>query len=198
MAAVEDRHLVLFGKAGSGKSTIANILTQGDLFRVNRSPIGVMAAQEPPSIITLRNNGWVVTDTIGMTIDGDEHSPDNEALKMLEENLSTYRQGFHYIAYVVRIGDNGGIEDYDHRRLWHVFRKYFEEAESNFVLIVTHCGEPGWLDDMRSSLQEIFGTIPYITCDFPFDMNNPRADRDSRKMGLQKLVSELDKLQFDR
>ncbi|KAF9273679.1 hypothetical protein BGZ74_004681 [Mortierella antarctica] len=191
----EIKYMVLFGIPGSGKSSIANMLTQGDLFRENTSHIGNDTTGGTQNIITLRGEGWAVTDTVGMAAD-DVDSPRVEtALNQLEDYLRTNRQGFHYIAYVIRRDE---IPVKDHKRLFQLFQSCFQDAEENFVLIITHCRDPKWADEKRNELHDIFGQISIIACDFPYDKEAPRTDRQSRKMGRELLVKDLLKLDYKR
>lgn len=189
------KYMVLFGIPGSGKSSIANMLTQGDLFRENTSHISNKTTGGTQNIITLRGEGWAVTDTVGMAADDVDSPRVESALNQLEDHLRTNRQGFHYIAYVIRREE---IPARDHRRLFQLFQSCFQDAEDNFVLIITHCKDHRWADEKRNELQDIFGNIEIIACDFPYDKEVPRNDRESRKTGREFLVRDLLKLDYKR
>ncbi|KAG0009369.1 hypothetical protein BGZ81_003471 [Podila clonocystis] len=191
----EIKYMVLFGIPGSGKSSIANMLTQGDLFGENTSHIADETTVGTQNIITLRGEGWAVTDTVGMAADDVDSARVENALNQLEEYLRTNRQGFHYIAYVIRRDE---IPVRDHKRLFQLFQSCFQDAEDNFVLIITHCTDPKWAEDKRNELKDIFGDIPIIACDFPYVKETPRTDRASRKMGRDMLVTNLLKLPYER
>ncbi|KAF9012938.1 hypothetical protein BGZ52_006981 [Haplosporangium bisporale] len=189
------KYMVLFGIPGAGKSSIANMLTQGDLFGENTSHIANETTAGTQTIITLRGEGWAVTDTVGMAADDVDSPRVENALNQLEEYLRTNRQGFHYIAYVIRREE---IPARDHKRLFQLFQSCFQDAEDNFVLIITHCRDPRWADDKRNELQEIFGNLPIIACDFPYAKEAPRDDQASRKIGREMLVRDLLKLPYNR
>ncbi|KAG0339542.1 hypothetical protein BG004_006773 [Podila humilis] len=192
LAPSDVKFMILFGMLGAGKSSIANMLTQGDLFRENTSQISDAATEGTRSIVTLRGEGWAVTDTVGLLEDDEESDGTSaRALGQLDEYLRTNRQGFHYLAYVMSCGD---IKVRNHKRLFDIFSHYFESTEDNFVVIVTHCKDSKWIKEKQRVLRDIFNETPIIACDFPYDKDTPRNDRPGRKIGREMLVRDLSNL----
>ncbi|GES75034.1 hypothetical protein GLOIN_2v1486018 [Rhizophagus clarus] len=113
---IKDRkNIVLCGRSGDGKSSIANMLTQGNIYRDSE------------------NYFKIVYDTIGFGSTGN-----NEAIKKIRQLFSMGRIPLHYICYVKRFKN---LED--DVRLFEIFKKIFKDGEKNFVIIVTNSG-PEW------------------------------------------------------
>lgn len=128
--------VILFGRTGAGKSTIAQMLTRGSLdpsggsFKSSSSARGVTSTIERGE-----GRGWHVTDTpgFGETKEGKVSTKDAQCIltKFVAETCGIYS---HYV-YVVK---KDRINMYD-ERLWQFFKMIFEDAESNFSVVVTGC-----------------------------------------------------------
>ncbi|KAF9105380.1 hypothetical protein BGX27_009653 [Mortierella sp. AM989] len=191
-ASVPDRDIILVGKTGTGKSSVFNMLVQGDMFKENQVDVSDKAQGVTTDITTGRGFGWAVTDTAGLGECGQGGTISTpEALEILGKTLRESRKGFHHIGFVIK---KERLSTTEHKELFDMFNALFAGAEKNFVLIVTHCDYKEWLDDNRETIQEVFGTIPVIGCDFRYNKRCHWKDSDDRKENLASFVEDLKKL----
>ncbi|RGB27856.1 hypothetical protein C1646_819484 [Rhizophagus diaphanus] len=169
-------HIVLCGRTGDGKSSIANMLVQGDIYRdkENLFNIGNAAIGETRELTYARDVRFGVFDLVGLGELPSGGVPHDVAIKNIRNHFSTNGLSLHYICYVKR--SRITKEDI---RLFGIFKKIFKEGEKNFVIIVTHTG-PSWTDDEKNvdETQRNFGDYPVISVDFPklnYSGNNPEV-----------------------
>ncbi|KAF9082378.1 hypothetical protein BGX27_004545 [Mortierella sp. AM989] len=183
-----ERNIILVGKTGTGKSSIANMLVQGDLFEVNQMSVSDRARGETREFKTGRGCGWAATDTAGLgecklgTVDSET------ALELIKMTLKESQKGFHHIGFVIK---KGRIATEELKDLFELFKTLFAGAEKNFVLIVTNCEDEGWLDENKDDIREIFGLIEVISCNFPFNKKKINKGKEDRKESLVELVKKL-------
>jgi hypothetical protein len=189
-------HVVLCGRTGDGKSSIANMLVQGDIYRdrENLFNIGNAAIGETRELTYARDVRFGVFDLVGLGELPSGGVPHDVAIKNIRNHFSTNGLSLHYICYVKR----NRITEED-IRLFNIFKKIFKEGEKNFVIIVTHTG-PSWTDDEKNvdETKRNFGDYPVISVDFPSNIDEDYAeiDRKKRATNLQHLLAKLSELNY--
>ncbi|KAG0318990.1 hypothetical protein BGZ99_005354 [Dissophora globulifera] len=188
--------IILIGKAGSGKSSIANMLSEGDITPQSMCEVGDDAQRVTSNITTVKGRKWTVCDTVGLgDLEGEGKKAVDPALDLLREALIRGKRGFHHIAYVVPLGK---LTTTEHKNLYALFKATFAGAEENFVLLITHCPDRRWVDDNMEVIKQIFGDIPVAWCSFPFyafrNSRRQEEDREERMKSLTGLEEQLWKL----
>ncbi|CAI2182565.1 11741_t:CDS:1 [Funneliformis geosporum] len=191
----EQNSVVLFGLTGTGKSTISNMLIQGDIhdeknaFKVNDAAVGVSF-----NINCSSNEKFIVYDTIGVGEPFDGTVPHQKAVNELRNYFSTCQVPLNYIAYVKK---KGRITDDDHKQ-FKILKEIFEGGETNFIIIITECGQK-WVDKNLKDLKK-FGDYPIIPVDFPWSEDDDESDAVNngykRSLSLQHLIVELSNLSY--
>src|SRR5581483_1305840 len=180
-------NVALFGRAGHGKSSIANMLIQGDINEDNLFKVGDGAKGETINIyssITENTEKYQVFDMVGL---GEPSSHDDvshkEAVKKIRDYFSECNVSLNYIFYVQR---KGRITEED-VKMFKLFKEIFGWAEKNFIIIITHC-KPKWVDDDNNLeiIRKDFGNYPIIPVDFPStdeddDEDTARSNRNIRE-----------------
>ncbi|KAG0318988.1 hypothetical protein BGZ99_005352 [Dissophora globulifera] len=189
---INNKNIILVGKTGTGKSSVANMLVQGDMYHDNVREVSDRASGMTTSVIKVAGRGWTVTDTVGL---GESETGGTvvtkDALQLLENVLKASIQGFHYVGFVVN-KNKGRVSTKDHLSLFRMFETIFAGAEDNFVLIFTGCEDERWLAKNKEVIQATFGhTIRTVCCDFQFDKFNPGKHSDDRKDSLVRFVQAL-------
>lgn len=93
--------VLLFGKTGSGKSTVANVLVTGGMEReVFKSSDGVNGCTRKLQIASGR--GWTVVDTVGLGGVDTESVGEMEAKEMLANFLKGVQNRYSHVIYVVK------------------------------------------------------------------------------------------------
>ncbi|EXX51653.1 hypothetical protein RirG_260010 [Rhizophagus irregularis DAOM 197198w] len=187
------KNIVLCGRSGDGKSSIANMLIQGDVYRDSENDfrIGNSAKAVTEYLTAISNEKFVVYDTIGL---GDSTGSD-EAIKAIRNFFSMGKIPLNYICYVKR---SRSLKD--DVRLFETYRKIFGDGEKNFVIIITHSG-PEWAKEEENVklIKEQLGNYPVISVDFPCNENEKYTlvDRKQRAESLEHLLNEFSKLEYN-
>ncbi|KAF9111117.1 hypothetical protein BGX27_005376 [Mortierella sp. AM989] len=190
--ALNTTKMVLVGKTGAGKSTIANILVQGDLFKVNRLNVSNQAKGVTTSVEVVDGRDWTVVDTVGLgELQGLGAKGTDEATRLLIRVLKEGQMGFHHIAFVI---EKGRVTTDEYKRLFELFKSTFAGAENNFLLIVTKCYEQQWITDNKAILNQTFGDLPVVYCDFPSGGRRPEQDKEDRLKSLESFEKQLARL----
>ncbi|KAI9242908.1 MAG: hypothetical protein BYD32DRAFT_402151 [Podila humilis] len=210
------RKIILVGDKGAGKSTLASMLTSGDLANTSSAPNNALA--DPTAVVSVHTGrDWTAVDVFGLNdLEGRGVRGADRAIRTLKRALLEARRSCHYLAFVVRKDDvltdgecdgsaqgadkDGKVKDTeesDTRRLLKLFCKTFAGAEKRFVVIVTHCEEPGWLDRHAKQVAKVFGTVPVVCCNFAHDPANSTKDAGARKEALIRLGAQLETLPWD-
>ncbi|GJJ78104.1 hypothetical protein EMPS_10463 [Entomortierella parvispora] len=184
-----NKKIIFVGKMGTGKSSLTNMLVQGDLFVKNIREVSDSAASVTSEVKVVDGRDWTACDTVGLgELQGKGDRSVDSAMGLLGRVLEEGQRGFHYIAYVVQ---QGRLKTMEQDELFKLFKSTFQGAEANFVLVVTHCPNPMWATRYQEIIKQTFGDIPVITCDFPFDADDTSYRRKERLESLSKLEAQL-------
>jgi GTP-binding protein EngB required for normal cell division len=154
--------VILFGRTGSGKSTIAQMLTRGRLdsgsiFKASSSAKGVTS-----KIVRDEGRGWHVTDTPGFGEAKGGTVTTKEATDIIKHFVIKICGSYSHYIYALK---RGRLDVYD-EKLWNFFNKVFAEAETNFSVVVTGCDKRVSAED-ESRLQNTFkGCKNFFFVDF--------------------------------
>lgn len=169
-------NIILLGRAGVGKSTIASMLCCGYLVP-NNNPFeiddGVRGVTLNFENRVSKSKMWNIYDTIGLGESILGNVPHQIAQQRIVEFLKKVKTKFTYIC-IVKSKDR--IDELD-PLIIKATTEIFKGAESNFVLIVTHANNT-WLNKERSSLVEVYGNIPMFAVDFPPALEEDENDED--------------------
>ncbi|CAI2164861.1 14658_t:CDS:1 [Funneliformis geosporum] len=199
----ERNRIVLFGLAGQGKSSIANMLIQGDIhhevngnegnlnkFKINDGAVGASV-----EIICGVNNEFEVYDTIGVGETDAGSVPHKKAVVKIRDYFTRCEVQLNYIAYVKK---QGRFTEED-RKMFNLFKKIFEGSDKNFIIIITNSGQR-WVDRNLNTIKENFGDYPIIPVDFPWseeDSDGAVFQRGIRAKSLQILADRLSNLPYE-
>ncbi|CAG8500806.1 3566_t:CDS:1 [Funneliformis caledonium] len=200
----ERTRIVLFGLAGQGKSSIANMLIQGDIYdevkdhegnfqRRNAFKINDGAVGASVDLVCGANDVFEVYDTIGVgeTVSGSV--PHNKAVNAIRNYFTICQVPLNYIAYVKKQG-RFTVED---RKMFQLFKNIFEGSDENFIIIITNSGQR-WVERNLNAIKKIFGDYPIIPVDFPWDEEeeDDTFHRNKRAQSLQILTNRFSELQY--
>ncbi|CAI2184813.1 8919_t:CDS:2, partial [Funneliformis geosporum] len=131
---LEKTSIILFGLPGHGKSSIANMLIQGDIyhegnaFEINDSMQSVSA-----TIKSKTNKEFIVYDTIGISETYFGNVPHKEAIQMTRDYFSKCEDSLNYVIYVKK---KSRFSEEDHN-MFKLFKEIFMGNEKNFLIIIT-------------------------------------------------------------
>ncbi|KAG0372049.1 hypothetical protein BGX24_000804 [Mortierella sp. AD032] len=184
-----NQKIIVVGKTGSGKSTLCNMLVQGDLYTKNIREVSDSAAGVSYDVRVVDGRHWTACDTVGLgELCGKGPGMVDPAMQLLVRILKEGEYGFHYIAFVVQ---KGRLSTQENVELFELFKATFVGAEFNFVLVITHCYSENWINKNRRTINEVYGDIPVVHCDFPFDSNMVSQGQHDRVNGLNDLERQL-------
>ncbi|CAG8581354.1 13638_t:CDS:2 [Funneliformis caledonium] len=146
-------NIVLFGLTGQGKSSIANMLIQGDIYQKgNKFEINDGAVGATVTINFSSNDDFKVFDTIGVgeTVFG--RIPHKDAIKDIRNYFTICEEPLNYIAYVKM---KGRFTEED-RNMFNLFKEIFEGSEKNFIIIITNSNQK-WVEKNAETLKKNFG-----------------------------------------
>ncbi|RIA94277.1 hypothetical protein C1645_575783 [Glomus cerebriforme] len=195
----EQINVALFGRAGYGKSSIANMLVQRDIYDNNNTFVindGVRG--EPINIYGYVTESYRVFDTVGLGEPPSHPTSHEEAVKKIRNYFSECQVPLNYIFYVHR---KGRITEED-IKMFKIFKEIFEWGINKFIIIITHTN-PEWVRKPENSnlIRRHFGNYPIIPVDFPFTEEEDEFDtairqRNKRAQSLQRLENELSELSY--
>jgi hypothetical protein len=139
--------VILFGKTGEGKSTIANVLITGGIDE-QPFPVGHGMTGCTSRVQTQCGRGWTVTDTAGLgEAEGGKVSTE-QAEKIIIDFLKSVRGEYSHIIYVKKATNRFDVID---EKIWKIFERVFIGAEECFTVLFTE-GTSRWLEENWESL----------------------------------------------
>ncbi|CAK9213706.1 unnamed protein product [Sphagnum troendelagicum] len=189
--------ILLFGRTGSGKSTVANMLIKGNLDSPLLFEISSGIRGKTRSFQREENDEYMVVDTVGFGEVERGTVSDVEARNQLYDFFTKINEtGYNYFAFVCKWGK---IDELD-THLWNFFKKAFEGVEQNFVHLFTHCKHSTLQENLEEVKARFEGCSKFIAVDFPPRSkqkgSNPGRVRLNEKMrarSLEHLQNELKK-----
>ncbi|KAG0583513.1 hypothetical protein KC19_3G142800 [Ceratodon purpureus] len=178
--------ILLCGRTGSGKSSVANMLVKGHLNHPLLFPTSSGVRGKTVSCQREECEDFVVVDTVGLGEAQQGSVTDDEARNMLYDFfVKISQERYNYFAYVHKWGKLDHLDG----ELWGFFQKAFVGAERNFVIIFTHCS-PTALEENLEDIKVAFeGCERYIPVDFPA-ANKPEASSSVRTRRSDKLRTD--------
>ncbi|GBC06522.1 hypothetical protein RclHR1_00690012 [Rhizophagus clarus] len=193
----EQQNVLFFGRTGYGKSSIANMLVQGDIYQNNNKfKISDSAKGETLNIYGSSTEKYLIFDTVGLGEPPSHHVSHKDAVNKMRNYFSKSRVSLNYIFYVHK---KGRISDED-KRMFKLFKEIFEWGEKNFVIIITN-SKPEWVERNFQTIIEDLGNYPIIAVDFPYTDEDEDGDtackhRNIRAQSLQRLENKLLELKY--
>ena len=183
--------VVLFGKTGDGKSTVANALVTGGIEDL-RFTIGHGLKGCTSQMLTLEGRGWTVTDTVGLGEGEAGKVSHKDAEDLILAFLKKVKGQYSHVIYVKSSGNRFTVLD---ETIWKSFERIFKGAEGAFTLLFTK-GKEEWLkenyDTMPDWVKRLGRENVFIT-DIP-----PISDRKVKESRNQKVrVESVGKLETD-
>lgn len=159
ITAWSNEKIILFGRTGSGKSTVARMLTQGSLDSCSNFISGSSAKGVTKDVTSEQGRGWFVTDTPGFGETKTEGTvPTEAAIQKLKTFMSKVGGTHAHFICVIR---HGRIDYYD-EMLWKFFVKLLPNAEENLSIVVTCC-ETGLSESDKDDLRRRFNECKRFT-----------------------------------
>eukprot|EP00249_Psilotum_nudum_P016348 c25777_g1_i2 orf=456-1220(-) len=195
----DDKSVILFGRSGSGKSTVANMLVTGSL-NVPLFPLSSGWERETQKLQKEEGRGWQVLETVGLgELKGGAVSS-VKAKKKLPNFLTDIEGSYNHFVYVVK---KDRIDEKAEQQLWNLFTFIFTGDKDQLLLdhaiiLITSANER-WLDRNRSKLEKTFdGCRKFVCVDFPRTYTadvrvNAWLER-KRKVSLAILEQKLDSM----
>lgn len=187
--------VILFGRTGSGKSTVAHMLTKGSLdIPADEFKHGSNAKGVTRNVRRGQGRGWLVTDTPGFGETEKGTVSTSQAVDILKNFVSKIGGIHSYYVYVLQ---KARLDRYD-EKLWEFFTKVFPNATRNFCIIVT-CQEDDFTEEDKTILRNKFKAskkLIYVNFESPLDDQDKteraimRRKRNS-KQSLERLEREL-------
>lgn len=173
----KQKRVLLFGKTGQGKSTIANMLVSGKLLKEPLFPMGDGLIGVTQSCIGHAERCHYVIDTVGLGEDPTNRGqpqaysrPEDAidpAVSIIYNFLENTRGEYSHILYV-KAADRFDQLD---REIFTLFTRIFKGCERAFGVIVTKCHDPDdWRTKNEQVLKQKYKPIPedrYVYVDFP-------------------------------
>ncbi|CAG8627516.1 2435_t:CDS:1 [Cetraspora pellucida] len=181
-------NVAFFGLTGGGKSTIANMLYDGNLSGEDYFKIADSAKGVTESITIASNEKFGIYDTVGFGEGKSGTVEHSKAIKLIRKFFSVPAVEFNYLCYVK---GKGRFTD-DDRKRFNEFKVVFNDGEKNIIIIITRCKQE-WVDDNRITIKEYFGDYPVIAVDFPPDKKDDNIAKQQKKR--ERRAESLNRLQ---
>ena len=198
----EKGKVVLFGKKGSGRTMLANMLVSGELKDCPSEPT------DNDSICkTYVGRGWTVTDTMGFGEPLDGTIPKEYVRRMGIDFLNEVKGCYSHIIFVVNEHDIDSFFDEDDKCnmsiIWKIFLEIFRGGEENYVVVVTKRTKRMWLRhnraEMDKKVKEMFPQYKqFLYTDFKnVDPKMPRNGQDFPRIEDPEILEKEMKEMFE-
>ncbi|CAM6127259.1 unnamed protein product [Calypogeia fissa] len=186
-----DKKVVLFGKTGEGKSTIANVLVTGGISEtvVFKSSDAARGCTE--RIMRDRGRGWFVIDTVGLGEAEMGNTSHAEAQKLVTDFLKEFKGDYSHIIYVQKARRITTMEEL----IWKLFAQIFKGAEGAFVVVITSASQL-WYEENKDKFPSYWTeeNVKILYTDIPPEHKRPVLERKlkpKRKAAIAKLEADL-------
>jgi hypothetical protein len=193
MACIPEKKVLVFGRTGDGKSTLANMLVAGTL-RNPRFKIGDGMAGVTVECEVGHGRNYAVIDTVGLgeETEGEALDPTNLIYNFLKRTRGEY-------SHILFVKAAGRLDKLD-KEIWRIFLEVFKGAEPAFAVVVTKCPNAvKWSADNKEPLENMYrecqGRFAFV--DFPPVNARPDTEaalEEDRQQSLQRLDATLDSL----
>jgi GTPase SAR1 family protein len=124
--------ILVFGGSGTGKTTVCNQLSGGNM-QTGNSPLGVTCETQVYPPFQLDDETCILTDTVGLNESHKGRVPAKIALSNLIKLLKDSKNGYNLLMQVVKVGrlDNNTVENYN------LFIRALTGGKIPVILVVT-------------------------------------------------------------
>ncbi|CAM6085567.1 unnamed protein product [Calypogeia fissa] len=185
------KKVVLFGRTGDGKSTVANALVVGGvvpvLFKSSDAARGCTCEIQKET-----GRGWTVTDTVGLGEAETGTISNTQAKELLTQFLRKVKDEYSHIIFVQRANRVTVMDEMN----WLLFKSIFEGAEDAFVILFTSADE-NWLDENEDKLPKYMAGIRTLAVDIPPISSRKVTEKRQkviRDSSIQKLEHDLEEI----
>ncbi|KAG0628132.1 hypothetical protein M758_1G003400 [Ceratodon purpureus] len=186
--------VLIFGKTGDGKSTLANMLvsralsaSHKDKFRIGDGMDGVTTKCK-----MAEGNNYKVIDTVGL---GEDETGRKTAEDIILEFLNRTK---HEYSHVIFVKDACRMDNLD-RAIWQIFLKIFGSMQPAFVVVISKTPNPPeqWFAKNHDMLLQEYSECNrrFVCVDFPpIDRELEFRNQKTREDSLQHLLNYLDQM----
>ena len=184
--------VVLFGKTGVGKSTVANSLVTGGIEDLQFT-IGHGVKGCTYEMLTLEGRGWTVTDTVGLGEGDDGQVRGDDAENLISDFLRKVKGQYSHVIYVKSSANRFDVLD---ETIWKSFKRIFKGAEGAFTVLFTK-GKEEWLETNYTTFPDWVKSVGrenvFITDIPPISDKKVRESRNQnvRVESVRKLETDL-------
>lgn len=151
------RNVILFGESGSGKSSIINMLSDGDPAPINNGMDGCTLSSTPYEVNVL-GRSMTLWDTAGLDEGEDGRVPDWKAVINLYNLLQKVQNGVNLLVFVTRPRIKKSAQ-----KNWKLFYEIICQKKVQIVMVVTGLEEEkdmdGWWMNNKETLHK-YGIYP--------------------------------------
>lgn len=149
----QQKKILLFGKTGDGKSTIANMLVSGKVdgkFAAGDSFAAV--TEQTKEFVSDVDSNWTIIDTVGL-IGTDLPENDHKRIHALRKHLAKTHNAIDILCYVKKASKFTRADELS----WLAFHTLFTNPNyhHNVLLAFTSC-RTGWLVENKDAINEFF------------------------------------------
>lgn len=200
------KKILLFGKTGDGKSTVANMLGTGDVdgkFAAGNSLTAV--TEQTKEFVSIDESSWTIIDTVGL-FGSDKPQHDHKRIRTLRNYLAEKHGAIDLFCYVKKASKFTRADE----QCWQAFHTLFANNgdqtnyHDNVLLVFTSCRQ-GWLEENKNPINDFFAfpnsagvqRVPYdrsVGVDFPPHDGDPIIDDKYDVMRAESLKALKEKI----